>query len=254
MKMPTRMRPSTMTNEVVPSIGRTFAMIADKVRVIVASDAGGAEDAFSTATTRLLDVDNDGLDDIVQLSPPERGQYNPSAVSALSTTRGYMNTGDAFVPVNDSSATGKLTDWRAALANVTTEGHFAWTAKTDVLDLNGDGLPDVAATLFSYVSVCMSLGNGVFGPPAIYVAGEGCCCVEMGDFDGDGISDLALTGGPGWQSLPVAFSSGIPLTLVGGSGSVVGTKNLGYFPFLSALTFTVTNASIADFAMWATAP
>jgi hypothetical protein len=29
-----------------------------------------------------------------------------------------------------------------------------------------------------------------------------------GDFDGDGIDDIALVGGSGWGSIPVAFSNG----------------------------------------------
>jgi hypothetical protein len=49
-----------------------------------------------------------------------------------------------------------------------------------------------------------------------------------GDFDGDGASDLALTGGAGWTSLPVAFSNR--------DGS-----------------FRVVNPFVGDFAMWATA-
>jgi hypothetical protein len=48
-----------------------------------------------------------------------------------------------------------------------------------------------------------------------------------GDFDGDGKSDIALTGGAGWNTLPVAFSNG--------NGS-----------------FRVTNITISSFATWAT--
>lgn len=50
-----------------------------------------------------------------------------------------------------------------------------------------------------------------------------------GDFDGDKASDILLTGGAGWTSLPVAFSNR--------DGS-----------------FRVTNAFVGDFGTWATTP
>jgi hypothetical protein len=49
--------------------------------------------------------------------------------------------------------------------------------------------------------------------------------VLVGDFNGDGRTDIALIGGTGWQSIPVAFSNG--------DG-----------------TFTVTNYNAGDFASW----
>jgi hypothetical protein len=49
--------------------------------------------------------------------------------------------------------------------------------------------------------------------------------VVVGDFNGDGRTDLAVTGPNGWGSVPVAFSNG--------DGS-----------------FSVTNFGIANFATW----
>jgi len=51
----------------------------------------------------------------------------------------------------------------------------------------------------------------------------------VGDFNGDGRTDVALTGASGWSSLPVAFSNG--------DG-----------------TFNVTNQPINTFAVWAATP
>jgi hypothetical protein len=50
--------------------------------------------------------------------------------------------------------------------------------------------------------------------------------VVVGDFDGDGRTDLALTGVTGWATIPVALSNG--------DGS-----------------FTITNQNAPDFAAWA---
>ena len=48
---------------------------------------------------------------------------------------------------------------------------------------------------------------------------------ELVDFNGDGRTDVALVGGPGWNTMPVAFSIG--------NG-----------------TFTVTNSSVGAFSAW----
>jgi FG-GAP-like repeat len=53
--------------------------------------------------------------------------------------------------------------------------------------------------------------------------------VLTGDFDGDGFTDIALTGAPNWNTIPIAFSNG--------DG-----------------TFHVTNVDIGPFATWATGP
>jgi hypothetical protein len=50
----------------------------------------------------------------------------------------------------------------------------------------------------------------------------------VGDFDGDGRSDVALTGASGWFTMPVAFSGGLG-------------------------TFRVLNQPIVNFAGWAAA-
>ncbi|HEY2510967.1 MAG TPA: VCBS repeat-containing protein [Polyangiaceae bacterium] len=119
-------------------------------------------------------------------------------------------------------------------------------------DINGDGRADVALTAgripdtgapWSTIPVAFSNGNGTFNVTNDVVADfptystqHGASAV-LGDFNGDGYADLALTGGwiPAaagsnpvpWNTIPVAFSNG--------NG-----------------TFNVTNSVVSNFATYAT--
>ncbi len=98
-------------------------------------------------------------------------------------------------------------------------------------DFDGDGLTDLALTGgagWTYVPVAFSNGDGTFRLTfttvsnfPTYAAQPGAVPVA-GDFDGDGRADIALTGGVGWNTVPVATSNG--------DGS-----------------FTVTNGRVANF-------
>jgi hypothetical protein len=122
-------------------------------------------------------------------------------------------------------------------------GDFAlWATSSGVSalagDFNNDGRTDVALTGHSgwgSVPVAFSNGDGSFDVTnaaiadfAGWAAAPGVARLA-GDFNGDGRTDIALTGVAGWGSVPVAFSNG--------DGS-----------------FHVTNASITSFAGWAGAP
>jgi hypothetical protein len=108
-------------------------------------------------------------------------------------------------------------------------------AKPLVGDFNGDGLTDVALTGsagWATLPVAFSNGNGTFNvtnQPIVNFAGWAANTHAkplVGDFNGDGLTDVALTGPSGWATLPVAFSNG--------NG-----------------TFRVTNQPIVEFAVWA---
>jgi hypothetical protein len=114
-----------------------------------------------------------------------------------------------------------------------------WAAQPGVKvltgDFDGDGRTDIAlcgVPGWDFIAVAFSEGDGVFrvtnasAPDFATWAAQPGVEVLTGDFDGDGRTDIALTGVPGWASIPVAFSNG--------DG-----------------TFKVTNASAQDFATWA---
>jgi hypothetical protein len=82
----------------------------------------------------------------------------------------------------------------APASRVDTQDLPAWAVQAAFGDLNGDGLPDAVIAVPSgssgYVSVCMNLGGGTFGPPAVNHIGANCCAVALGDFNRDGLLDI----------------------------------------------------------------
>lgn len=126
-----------------------------------------------------------------------------------------------------------------AVTNTTVANFPTWAqvsgAKPVAGDFNGDGRTDIALTGgagWTSVPVAFSKGDGSFNVSNSNVtdfptwAQAGGAKPVAGDFDGDGRTDIALVGGPGWYTLPIAFSNG--------NGS-----------------FRVTNTAIADFSSWA---
>ena len=114
---------------------------------------------------------------------------------------------------------------------------WAQSPKVKVLvgDFNHDGLTDIALTGvagWNTLPVAFSNGDGTFrvtnlaiGAYASWASQPGVKAF-VGDFNNDGYADMALVGGAGWNTLPVAFSNG--------DG-----------------TFRVTNSFVGDFAAWA---
>ena len=106
-------------------------------------------------------------------------------------------------------------------------------------DFNGDGRMDfalVGGDGWLSVPVAMSRGDGQFNITNANVGSElngwartPNVKVLARDFNGDGRADIALTGGAGWLSIPVAFSLG--------DG-----------------TFNVTNRAAGTFGGWASTP
>jgi uncharacterized protein YfaP (DUF2135 family) len=93
-------------------------------------------------------------------------------------------------------------------------------------DFNRDGNQDLAVTNISgthgSVSILFGDGRGSFQPHVDYPAGIRCTDVKIGDFNGDGIEDLAVVGGASYG----------PSVLLGNSDGTFGAPTLfgaGYY-------------------------
>jgi hypothetical protein len=170
------------------------------------------------------DFNGDGVPD---LAVADRGDYpNNGTVSVLlGRGDGTFQTGQAFtagqscssVAVGDSNGDGVLdlvvTNRLIEGGQVTVllgKGDGTFEAAQSypagrsaqavaVGDFNGDGIPDLAVANFeptaSYigtVSVLLGNGNGSFNAPHRYAVGLDPTAVAVGDFNGDGVLDLAV--------------------------------------------------------------
>jgi FG-GAP-like repeat len=82
-------------------------------------------------------------------------------------------------------------------------------------DYNKDGWPDLAVTVQDTVQgvhIATNAGNYTFSGQSYSIGNFGAMAATpgvraiSGDFNGDGLSDIALTGGVGWASIPMAVA------------------------------------------------
>ncbi|MCD5313984.1 FG-GAP repeat domain-containing protein [Kineosporia babensis] len=159
------------------------------------------------------------------------GDFNGDGRGDLAMTGAQSAT---TIPVAFSNGNGTFTVTNYYVPNFPI---WARTAGYQVVagDFNGDGRSDLAMTgaqNATTIPVAFSNGNGTFGVTNYTVpnfpiwAREAGFQVVAGDFNGDGRSDLSMTGAQSATTIPVAFSNG--------NG-----------------TFGVTNSWVANFPIWA---
>src|SRR6185295_4926941 len=177
------------------------------------------------ATKVVGDFDGDGLDDIALTGVPGWS----SVPVAFSNGDGSFRTSNRLI--------ADFAGWAAQPGVKVHVGHFR-----ALLGFRGQKIPDRRAAIaltggagWGSLPVAFSNGDGTFLVKNLFIgdfagwAAQPGVKVHLGDFNDDGLTDIALTGGSDWNTLPVAFSNG--------DGS-----------------FTVTNHFVGDFAGWAAQP
>ncbi len=191
------------------------------------------------------------------------------------------------MPVAFSDCDGSFT-----VTNHGISGFATWASLPDTVvktgDFDGDGLTDVALTGapgWGSIPVALSDGDGTFtvvnGGNNLFAqrASDSHAVVLAGDFNGDGRTDLALTGGLSWTDIPEALSDGdgtftvsTPAApdfaewtsrgatpIIGKYGTdddddiaLIGIHDWGSIPVAYGLTagFSVVNHGVSGFAGW----
>lgn len=133
---------------------------------------------------------------------------NPVNYDLTATVTGYGFTAPAAsVDFSESSVvtdlgTGSVDTTGAAQTfltpTLTTSGDSsAYPAQSVIADFNGDGIPDIATANASFsegtMSVLIGNGDGTFKTPVTYTAGVFASAIVAGDFNNDGVLDIAVT-------------------------------------------------------------
>ncbi|WP_020470431.1 FG-GAP repeat domain-containing protein [Zavarzinella formosa] len=98
-----------------------------------------------------------------------------------------------------------------------------------VADLNGDGFQDIVTANSQFannsVSFLPGVGDGTFGTASVYTAGESPEGVAVGDFNGDGVTDVVTAdkGTPVGSGAPIGT---VTMLLGNGDGTLVATPDL----------------------------
>jgi hypothetical protein len=160
------------------------------------------------------DFDGDGKADIAAIGNAGWGSL-PTA----------FGNGDGTFRVTNNALGGSFNDWSSRSGVYVLAGDFNADGKDDVALIGGPG--------WGSIPVAVSAGDGTYNSITNCAVPHMNSWIDragarplVADFDGDGRDDIALTGGHGWGSIPVAFSEG-------------------------AQCFRVSNSAVAHFPSWA---
>jgi hypothetical protein len=189
---------------------------ATESNVTVANFPGWASTPGVKAATG--DFNNDGCGDILLAGPP----------SWTTTPFAGGNCSGGFTVQNLDG--GSVSGW-AANARFMLSGRFVSsmpTTDSGIALIGGSGWTTIPTGFLYFIWVTTNLGGTNIANFNSWAQAPGANALA-GDFNADGLTDIALTGGQGWNTIPVAFANG--------DG-----------------TFTITNRTVANFPGWATTP
>ena len=160
------------------------------------------------------DFDGDGKADLAAIGNAGWGSL-PTAFS----------NGDGTFRVTNVALGGSFNQWSSGSGVYVLAGDFNGDGKDDVALIGGSG--------WGSMPVAVSAGDGSYNSIANCAVAHFNNWIDasgarplVGDFNGDGRDDVALTGGHGWGTIPVAFSEGQEC-------------------------WRVTNTGVTNFASWA---
>lgn len=214
----------------------------------------------SSSSTRDLDIgdlNGDGRNDLavafstqngsvsVLLNQGNRTFSSPVNHDVCNSSRGVAigdldQDGD-----NDLSAISEcsragilLNDAHGVFALNGTYGEGSHSKSIRLGDFNQDGRKDIAyvntgAGIHGSITLLLNNGNGTFGAPSLFYAGDLPDDVAIGDFDGDGTADLAIAN-PYFGQVILLFGNG--------TGDFVGYSELTNVDTPSSIAATDLNA------------
>ena len=157
-------------------------------------------------TAALADMNGDGKLDLV--------------AGIVNTNNSTTGISAQYISISLGDGTGNFAAFSADTANVEVSAPWTLGQQIQVLDLNRDGKPDVLWT-DSYNTVYTSLGNGdgtLQAPITAVYADAGASALTTGDFNQDGLADVAV------------FTDGLTAIYAGAGDGTFAATPLAQYP------------------------